>query len=263
MSLLINEAYASPSTPLWASATNPVFSGTVYAGEFQTTGGGDIVLKDLSGNTALRVATGATTPSPAYLQTDTSLYLGKVGQGTVNSTFTPSAPGANTDTLLVGGAIRSKGAMTPLDPAGDPTGQITTPSVGVLTLAGTNAIDFKQVGAAGGNTSITLRPLGGQDILTTGLVDCEGIVLPTGAAGTIGSATLVGGTIVVTTTASDVTSYIMITRTAVNSSSAIGELRVSNKSANQFTVVSNIPSAPSTLETNDVSTFDWVVFNPT
>ena len=266
MSLLGTPVYANPSTPLWASSTNPVFSGVVYAGEFQTTGGGDIVLKDISGNTALRLATGSTAPSPAYLQTNTNLYFGQVGQGTVNTTFTPSSPGANTDTLLVGGAIRSRGAMTPLDPSGNPTGEITTPATGVLTLAGTNAIDFKQVGAAGGNTSITLRPVGGQDILTTGIVDCDGITLDNSSgAATVGTATLSAGTVTVSTTASDSTCYIFLQRRDINSSTAIGELRITQRNAGNFVVVSasTPPTAPTTTETGDLSTFDWMIINPT
>lgn len=199
--------------------------------------------------------------TPVYANDSTPLWL----------SASPGGPGGNatfasvttTGPMAVGTNITVDSAAYFLDASNNPTCAINNNS-GVLALSGTNAIDFKVVGAVGGNSSITLRPLGGQDILTTGLVDCDGIVLPTtGGAPTIGSATLVGGTITVTTTASDVTSYIMLTRTAVNSSTSLGELRVSNKSANQFTVVSATIGTPATTETGDLSTFDWVVFNPT
>lgn len=175
----------------------------------------------------------------------------------------PGGPGGNATFagLTVTGNETVGGATYYLDASSNPTCGINNNS-GVLALSGTNAVDFKKVGAVGGNTSITLRPLGGQDILTTGLVDCDGIVLPTsGGAQTVGTATLAAGQITVTTTGSDVTSYIMITRGAINSSSALGELRVSNKSANQFTVTSTNLTSMAT-QTGDLSSFDWVIINP-
>jgi hypothetical protein len=80
-----------------------------------------------------------------------------------------------------------------------------------------------------------------------------------GADASIGRGTLAAGQEVINTTASDVTSYIMLTRTNLNASTAIGELRVSNKSANSFTV--NSVDATGSVETGDLSDFDWVIIN--
>jgi hypothetical protein len=256
MSLLINEAYASPSTPLWASTINPVFSGVVYASEFQTTGGGDIVLKDLSGNTALRLATGAITPSPAYLQTSTSLYFGQVGQSAVNTTFTPSAPNANADLFSIGGAIILK------DISGNTSGRFDCPSVSNVAIQASNAILFQQVGGLTGNSSLQVKAAGQQDIFTTGVINADSLfITKTGSNASVGIGNLTNGTATITVPLSDVTANIFVTRTAINSSTAIGHLRVSSQNASNFTVVSAQAASPTTTESGDQSTFNWWIIN--
>ena len=201
--------------------------------------------------------------TPVYATTSTPLWL----------SASPGGPGGNatfasvttTGAVNVGTSINVDTAAYFLDASNNPTAAINNNS-GVLALSGTNAIDFKQVGAAGGNSSITLRPLGGQDILTTGLVDCDGLVLAnTGGAATVGTATLSAGTVTVSTTASDSTCYIFLQRRDINSSTAIGELRITQRNAGNFVVVSasTPPTAPTTTETGDLSTFDWMIVNPT
>lgn len=256
MSLLGTPVYANPSTPLWASTANPVFSGTIYASEFQTTGGGDIVLKDLSGNTALRLATGSITPSPAYLQTPTSLYFGQVGQSAVNTTFTPSAPNANADLFSIGGAIILK------DISGNTSGRFDCPSVSNVAIQASNAILFQQVGGLTGNTSLQVKAAGQQDIFTTGVINADSLfITKTGSNASVGIGNLTNGTATITVPLSDVTANIFVTRTAINASTAIGHLRVSSQNASNFTVVSAQAASPTTTESGDQSTFNWWIIN--
>jgi hypothetical protein len=109
-------------------------------------------------------------------------------------------------------------------------------------------------------TSLSLQVAPAQDIFTTGIVDAKVLKLAdTGTAPTVGRATLVAGTATVSTTAADVTSYILLTHTNLNTSTAVGTLRVSNKGANNFTVVSM--DATAGQEAGDLSDFDWCILN--
>lgn len=136
MSLLANEVYANSSTPLWLSANNPVVSGTITAGSFTTTPGGNVRIIDASGN----IAMGLTSQSGnTYLQSGGPLKLGQPGQVTTNTTFTPSAPGANLDVLTVGGQING-GGITPV-PSIVTTASISVGSSGAaITITPTTAL---------------------------------------------------------------------------------------------------------------------------
>lgn len=256
MSLLVNESYANPTTPLWASSTNPSFSGTITAGEFQTTRGGDVVVVDVSGNSALRLATGSTAPSPAYIQASTTINFGKIGQGTVNTTLTPSAPGANADLLSIGGAIVVR------DVSGNTSGRIACPTLSNVAIQASNAILFQQVGGLTGNSSLQVKAVGQQDIFTTNVINADSLfITKTGSNASAGVGTLTNGTATITVPLSDITANIFLTRTAINASTAIGNLRVSSQNASNFTVVSARDAAPTTTESNDQSTFNWWIIN--
>ncbi len=110
MSLLGTPVYANPSTPLWASSANPVFSGTVTATSFTTTPGGNLRVLDPSGNIGVGIVSPGSTYS--YIQSDKTLLFGQTGQVTANTSLALSAPGANTDVLTVGGQING-GGITP------------------------------------------------------------------------------------------------------------------------------------------------------
>lgn len=129
-----------------------------------------------------------------------------------------------------------------------------------------NPLYFNQIGTANGNTFLTLSAFGANaDVLTVGgnvtarTVGAQALSLATGAAGIVGSGTLASGSAIIATTASDVSSYILLTRNNLNASTAVGELRVTNKGANNFTV--NSVNAAGAVETGDASSFDWVILN--
>jgi hypothetical protein len=138
MSLLINESYVNPTTPLWVSATGDTIKGDlIITGDLDVDGNTDLkgpqttvegqlaVLNSGSGiafQDATVVATGMTlfTDTPAtngFIETNGTLYLGRFLAGnTANTSFTPSAPTTNGDVLAVGGRISSApgGGITPL-----------------------------------------------------------------------------------------------------------------------------------------------------
>lgn len=133
-----------------------------------------------------------------------------------------------------------------------------------IVAQGGQKIQFGTVGGGGGNSFIQPSTTGSfADVLSVGgtVIARNLDLLDTGAAAVIGTATLVSGTVTVNTTACDVTSYVILSRTAVNASTAVGELRVSNQGANNFTVVSADPTTPASTLTADVSTFHWMIVN--
>lgn len=224
MSLLGTPVYANASTPIWVSAA-----------------GG-------SGNTI-------TAP----------LVVSKAGAGaipTISSLY---------NIFSYGGEIVAQSNAATINPISftlaDASGNQKTR---VLSTGGNSYIQssepllFSQIGQGSANTSlVTSAPAANADVLTVGgTVSARNLdLLDSGAAAVIGTATLTAGTVVVNTTACDVTSYVILSRTGVGASTAIGELRVSNQGANNFTVVSAQPGSPSTTETNDVSTFHWMIVN--
>jgi len=201
--------------------------------------------------------------TPVYANDSTPLWL----------SASPGGPGGNatfasvttTGAVNVGTSINIDAAAYFLDASNNLTAAINNNNNGTLALSGNNAIDFKQVGAVGGNSSLLIRPLGGQDIFTTGIVDADALTLAnTGGAATVGTATLSNGQATVSTTASDSTCYIFLQRRDINSSTAIGELRITQRNAGNFVVVSASvpPTAPTTTVTGDQSSFDWMIVNP-
>jgi hypothetical protein len=165
-------------------------------------------------------------------------------------------------------AAQKDGTATPVslqirDPSGVSLMRFTNLG-GNSFVQSTNPIVFTQVNTGSGNSSLVVSAAGANtDVLTIGgTVSARNLdLLDAGAAAVIGTATLTSGTVTVNTTACDVTSYIIVSRTAVNASTAVGELRVSNKGANNFTVVAATPGTPGTTETGDVSSFDWMILN--
>jgi hypothetical protein len=207
--------------------------------------------------------------TPVYANPTTPLWVG-VGGGTISGNVT-------IDGFVTAGRVASSRALEPafgnfvmLDASGATVGglnQIGTPGATdtiVQTTSG-RKLFFGLVGGAGANTSLTPSAVGANlDLLSVGgTLDALALRLEdTGAAPVVGTGTLALGTRTIATTACDVGSYILLTRTAVNASTALGELRVSNQGANDFTVVSADPANPVATETGDLSDFHWMIINP-
>lgn len=78
-----------------------------------------------------------------------------------------------------------------------------------------------------------------------------------------GTATLTAGSVVINTTqCAGPSTIILLTRTDVNASTSLGELRVRQRNVGSFIVESDGFAAPGVPDAGDVSTFDWVIINP-
>ena len=107
MSLLIARDYANTAKPLWVSSQGGTISGNLTVdGAIRSlthVAAPAFLTLDPSGNTTGLVYN-TTAPNGLLLQGDI-VKFGKVGTGNVNTTFTPSVYGANTDNLTVGGTV--------------------------------------------------------------------------------------------------------------------------------------------------------------
>jgi hypothetical protein len=171
----------------------------------------------------------------------------------------------------------------------------TTPAAGTFTtLAATtgtfttaNATTFDTNVAAAGvtlagitlaadgtdaNIDINVAPKGTGDLkVATGDVQAtngnivmgtagNGIQIKEGANATMGDDVLTAGTVTVNTTACSATSQVFISRLSKGASTAVGTLEAV-PGASSFVVTSLNPT-DATTQTNDISTFSWVIMNP-
>jgi hypothetical protein len=279
MSLLGSQVYANPDTPLWVSTDGGVISGnltvegSIYGdnGVFTNEGGG------LGGFSVLSVPGGTEVsriqhlPAPnarTIIQSSDPIFFNQIGtaQGNtllVTSVYNPATPA---DVLTVGGAINSVGGgLRVFEGAVPPAPNVE--KIAIVNAANQSYIQsddvlyFSRLGGMA-QTSLTLNTAPTPDILSVGgLVSAKALELEdTGAAPTVGSAKLTAGVATVNTDASDVTSYIQLTHTNLNASTAIGTLRVVAKNANNFQVES--VDATGVLVAGDDSDFDWLLINP-
>lgn len=262
MSLLGTPVYANPSTPLWVSAGGGAISGNITTTGSVTAQSG-MNTWDPNGYAVLNTTGGFVQSQFTHASGNTliksadPIIFTKVGAVTGNTSLTTSTAGVNADVLAVGGSIQQK------DQAGA-TGMVIYSQSNASYLQSAYPILFTKIAAGTGDSSLTIGTAGtNTDNLTIGgTVSARNLdLLDTTAAAVIGTATLSSGTVVVNTTACDVTSYIILTRTGVGASTALGELRVSNQGANNFTVVSAQPGSPTTTEAGDESTFHWMIIN--
>lgn len=150
MSLLANESYVNPTTPLWASATNGTIANlsVTETADFQ----GTLVRIRATDKLYFTSSNGATTGMLEYtdngtngfIETNGSIYLGRTLAGnTANTSFTPSAATTNADVLAVGGRISTApgGGITPLSsstastniPVGVSTSLAPSPAIPIST----------------------------------------------------------------------------------------------------------------------------------
>lgn len=274
MSLLGTQVYANPNTPCWVSAGGDTITGNLtVTGEviansgfvtYDAPAGGYEILNAAGTSQQTRLIHLPAPSSRTILQTNDPLYIGQIGTANANTSLTVSAynPGAPNDALNVGGAINAYGnnGFSVYTAAG-------VRKVAILNQAGQSGIQsddvlyFSRIGVPA-QSSLAMGVAPAPDVLTIGgTVAAKALDLEdTGAAAVVGTGTLAAGIATINTTASDVTCYIFLTRTNLNASTAVGELRIVNKIANSFTV--NSVDATGAIEVNDVSDFDWMIVNP-
>jgi len=109
MSLLISRDYANKGTPLWLGTTGGTITGDLIVdGGIQSltnVSSPAYLVLDPSGNTTGEVTRAGTGTGAGLLLQGNAFKFGQLGTGNVNTTLTPSAFGANTDALNVGGSI--------------------------------------------------------------------------------------------------------------------------------------------------------------
>lgn len=121
------------------------------------------------------------------------------------------------------------------------------------TVSGLTGVSADTLTAANGNITAT----NGNLVLTaTG----NKLVIAAGADCSVGTATLVSGTVTVTNTAVTANSKIFLTRDGLNASTAIADLHVSNILVGSFDVTSTRHNTLAT-ETGDLSTFQYLIIN--
>lgn len=286
MSALNRQSHATNDEALWLSTNGGVVTGDITARYITATSGLELTDNSTPANTIFTVAaaTNGVTGNP-IIQTapGATLRFGQFSQANANTTLTCSAPGGNLDSFVCGGQISATGiagsrgmanfnakylsfydATAPNNIEAMRIGSATTGTPGLtfseIEVQPGSTLYFNQIGQAA-NSYITPAASGGVDIFRVGgaldfdLLNCK----TGGAADSVGTATLVNGTVVVNTTASDVNSIILLTRYNVNASTALGELRVSNKGANNFTIVSADPANPAVTEAGDLSDVMWMI----
>jgi hypothetical protein len=208
MSLLINESYANPATPLWVSATGGTIDGNVVInGNLQVVssgpGTGAIECNELVANLDIQcseykfVGPGGTTSSfitTANPNTPTeSMVLSSTqeidfvkGSGAANTRLVLSAPGSNLDNLIVGGNVTMQSMSAGSQMAGTgsialgannvviPSTKVTANSLIFLSRVGP-AVAGPGSGPAQGNLTYRLADIVPGVSFTVYLVDITGI----------------------------------------------------------------------------------------
>lgn len=276
MSLLGTQVYANDTTPVWLAANGGGGGQHIITGDLEVTGsitcsGAGINAVDDSDGFTVEGGGGAVEtrlqhiqgvgPRTLFQSTD-PIYFTQPTQVNGNTYLQIAAPITNDDLLRVGGAVSVVGVGiggNQFAISGD------GPGLGMV-LSSTNPVKFTQVGQINGNSRYELSADGAnQDLfLWGGRLQGQELALAdatlTPLAPVVGTATLTAGTTIINTTACDVGSYIFLSRTDLNTTTAVGELRVSNKGANDFTVVS--VDVTGAQVAGDDSSFDWMIVGP-
>ena len=129
------------------------------------------------------------------------------------------------------------------------TVNVTLPSI----VSGLTGVSANTLTAASGNITAT----NGNLVLSTA---GNKLQIAAGANCSVGTATLVNGTVTVANTAVTASSIILFTRDGLNASTGIADLHVSAVGAGTFTATSTRHNTLAT-ETGDQSTFNYLIIN--
>jgi hypothetical protein len=125
-----------------------------------------------------------------------------------------------------------------------------------VALGSTNTTSTTTINSGSGNVNVT----GGNLVIASSakLLSWKGGAATDGR----GQAVLVGGTVTVNNTNILTGDYIFFTRVAVNASTVLGELTYTISNGASFTINSVILGTPGSLQTNDVSTINYIIVRP-
>lgn len=289
MSSLIRQSHATNEQPLWAASSTSGSIGQVSATQY------NLVLPSQAPANADITSDGTTTGNMC-LQASSQVRFTKPGVSTGNSGISISAQGSNLDGMTLGGSLVVKG---PLNTVGITMqnaqyvsildGAAPTPNESLRITAGTSGAPYPdgafanfQTGLNGafgfgvvGQLPSTILSAGGignytDEFIVGGQVSSQSVQTTQVFVGNqdpakavIGTATLTAGTITINTTqCAGPTTMILLTRTDINASTSLGMLRVRSRNVGNFTIEACGPSPANVVDVGDLSTFDWLIINP-
>jgi hypothetical protein len=190
--------------------------------------------------------------------------------GAATSTYT-FAPSTTSGTINFGGTGANTGTATILGGTGAQTINFAN-STGVKTLSIATGAAANVVALGSTNTTSSTTINGGSggvnivganlQIATAGkFLEIKGASFA--ATNSIGLGTLASGTVTILNTNIAAGDVILLTRTASNSSTTLGELTYTISASTSFTVTSLILGTPGSTQTGDTSTFSYIIVRPT
>jgi hypothetical protein len=216
----------------------------------------------------------------------TSEQISTTGSGSTITLAIPntfsfgSASGSNSGTITTGtGGLNCQLTNGPFI-VSTGTGQIdissdvtnTTVNIGISSGSAVKTVNVGSPHStsittiAAGSAGIVLNAVGGSTSCTTdfSLSSVATKISLNGGAATdfIGTATLTSGTVTVSNTNISTADRILVTRSAVNASSALGVFKVVKTGSTNFIITACKP-ADATTETGDASTVDYIIFRQT
>ena len=189
----------------------------------------------------------------------------------ITSSNSPAVDGAGAGTLTIGALSFQDNSevaatlTTSLQETLTGTSLATTFDTNVVAAAVTLTGTTLAADGTDANITLTATPKGtGSFTVSSGNLVLGAVatqVEMNGGAATdfIGQATLTAGVVTISNTNIATTDRILLARSAVNASTAIGQPVTSISAATSFTITSVQDASPGTTETNDVSTFDYVI----
>ncbi len=224
-----------------------MFSGSGGWIELGSSSTGDIISLTGSSGGAITPVSGNITLAAGTGMLSTA---GTAGTITFNVNFaSPPALGSGTPAAVTGTTVSSTGAMTAGTGLTATTGNIS--STAGQVNAGTSMTAGTTITATAGDITATLG-----HIVVNGAAKqfkCHGGAV----TDFIGQATLISGTVDIANTNIAATDRIIVTRTAKNGSTAYGTPLITITASTKFNITAC--KSDTTTETNDASTFDYII----
>jgi hypothetical protein len=236
-----------------AGATDSIslFSGTIASGTctfnlFNGNASGGTLVANIFGSVA------ATTIGTVNINTGPVAHVLNIGSASAGNTTITQAAGSTFAIVGTGGTINIG-----IDAAN--TIQIGNGAFATTTRIGSvNTTSTTTINGGSGGVNVTGANL---QVATAGkMLQIKGASFA--ATNFIGVATLSSGTVTVNNTNIAAGDVILITRTSINGSTALGELITSIIASTSFTITSVIVATPGSTQTNDVSIVAYMIVRP-
>jgi hypothetical protein len=229
-------------------------TGTINIGGTAQTG--TITIGNSSGANLLNIAngSGATTLSLCGVQTGGAVSIGtSMTDGTINI----GGSGAQTGTITLAGGTAAQTLNIANSTGGKSVNIATGAGANTVVLGSTNTTSTTTINSGSGNINAT----GGHLSIVS---DAKTLFVKGGAATDfVGTGVLTSGTQTIANTNIAAGDIILLSRTAVNASTTLGELTYTISAGASFTVTSVIIGTPGSPETGDLSSYAYFIVRPT